>query len=147
MESPFKEKVNDECYSIEISKKVFNEVYIPYLDNDDRLLIFYGGAGSGKSVFVVQRYIYKILKNNLCNILVVRKTGNTNRTSTFALFKQIINKWNLRDLFLINKSDFTITCKVNLNQIIFKGLDDVEKIKSTTFESGEPYGCMDRRSK
>lgn len=137
MESPFKEKVNDECYSIEISKKVFNEVYIPYLDNDDRLLIFYGGAGSGKSVFVVQRYIYKILKNNLCNILVVRKTGNTNRTSTFALFKQIINKWNLRDLFLINKSDFTITCKVNLNQIIFKGLDDVEKIKSTTFESGE----------
>ncbi|WP_290776378.1 PBSX family phage terminase large subunit [Anaerofustis sp.] len=132
-----KRKRTEETFNIEISKKVFNEVYIPYLDNDDRLLIFYGGAGSGKSVFVAQRYIYKILNNNLCNILVVRKTGNTNRTSTFALFKQIINKWNMRDIFDINKSDFTITCNINRNQIIFKGLDDVEKIKSTTFESGE----------
>lgn len=122
---------------INISKRVFNSVYIPYLDNTDRLLVFYGGAGSGKSVFVVQRYIYKILKKNLCNVLVVRKTANTNRTSTFALFKHIINKWNLQEFFSINKSDFTISCKLNGNQIIFKGLDDVEKIKSMTFESGE----------
>lgn len=122
---------------ININKKVFNEVYLPYLDNDDRLLIFYGGAGSGKSVFVAQRYIYKILNNKLCNIIVARKTGNTNRTSTFALFKQIINKWNMRNIFRINQSDMSITCILNRNQIIFKGLDDVEKIKSTTFESGE----------
>ena len=73
---------------INISKKVFNEVYLPYLDNDDRLLIFYGGAGSGKSVFVAQRYIYKILNNKLCNVIVARKTGNTNRTSTFALLNR-----------------------------------------------------------
>ena len=29
---------------ISISKKVFNDVYIPYLGNTDRYLIFYGGA-------------------------------------------------------------------------------------------------------
>lgn len=30
--------------NIRISKKVFNDVYIPYLNNDDRYLVFYGGG-------------------------------------------------------------------------------------------------------
>ena len=30
--------------NIKISKKVFNDVYLPYLDNTDRYLIFYGGG-------------------------------------------------------------------------------------------------------
>ena len=132
-----KDKTKKDEIKIEISRKVFNEAYLPFLNNEERLIIFYGGAGSGKSVFVVQRYIYKILKRKLCNVLVVRKTGNTNRTSTFALFKQIINSWDMNKYFLINKSDMSITCLLNKNQIIFKGLDDVEKIKSTTFETGE----------
>ena len=33
------------------------------------------------------------------NLLVVRQTGNTNRDSTFALFKQVISQWNLSSLF------------------------------------------------
>ncbi|WP_294468923.1 PBSX family phage terminase large subunit [uncultured Anaerofustis sp.] len=132
-----KNKTKKDEIKIEISRKVFNEAYLPFLNNEERLIIFYGGAGSGKSVFVVQRYIYKILSKKLCNVLVVRKTGNTNRTSTFALFKQIINSWEMNKYFLINKSDMSITCLLNKNQIIFKGLDDVEKIKSTTFETGE----------
>ena len=68
------------------------------------------------------------------NLLVVRQTGNTNRDSTFALFKQVINQWNLSSLFDI--TDLRIKCK-NGNEVIFRGLDDTEKIKSTTFENGE----------
>lgn len=30
--------------NIRVSKKVFNNVYIPYLDNKDRYLVFYGGG-------------------------------------------------------------------------------------------------------
>lgn len=30
--------------NIRISKKVFNDVYLPYLDNEDRYLVFYGGG-------------------------------------------------------------------------------------------------------
>ena len=30
--------------NIKISKKVFNDVYMPYLNNQDRYLIFYGGG-------------------------------------------------------------------------------------------------------
>lgn len=119
--------------NVTISKKVFNDKYIPYLDNDDRYLIFYGGGSSGKSYYIVERYIYKLLKQKM-NLLVVRQTGKTNRDSTFALFKQIINQWHLGMLF--NVTDLRIKCQ-NGNEVVFAGLDDSEKLKSVTFENGE----------
>lgn len=48
--------------NVNIDKKVFNDVYLPYLDNEDRYLVFYGGGSSGKSYFIVQRFIYLLLK-------------------------------------------------------------------------------------
>lgn len=123
--------------NISISRKVFNRAFIPYLDNDKRYLVFYGGAGSGKSFFVVERYIYKLLKSKMFNLLVVRATGKSNRDSTFALFKQVISKWKLGKHFKINESDLRIKCLLNGNEIIFSGLDDVEKLKSVTFSKGE----------
>ena len=123
--------------NIRIKKSVFNSVYVPYLDNDDRYLLFYGGGSSGKSFFLAQRYIYKLLKPQLHNLLVVRQTGDTNRRSTFPLFKQVISAWNLGEYFKINESDMRIVCKLNHNEIAFAGLDDVEKIKSITYASGE----------
>lgn len=119
--------------SVNISKKVFNDKYLPFLENEDRYLLFYGGGSSGKSFFIVQRYVKKLMSRKM-NLLVVRQTGNTNRDSTFALFKQVISQWNVGCLFDI--TDLRIKCK-NGNEVIFRGLDDTEKIKSTTFESGE----------
>lgn len=108
-----------------------------FLETKYRYEVYYGGAGSGKSVFIAQKYIYRILKRKLLNLLVVRQTGDTNRDSTFALLKQVINKWNLKEHFKVNESDMRITCKLNGNAIIFKGLDDTEKLKSITFAKGE----------
>lgn len=123
--------------NIKISKKVFNDVYFPYLDNKDRYLIFYGGGSSGKSYFIAQRYIYKLIHPTRCNLLVVRQTGDTNRKSTFPLLKQVISNWNLSKHFKINESDMRIKCLLTGNEVAFAGLDDVEKIKSITFENGE----------
>lgn len=123
--------------NIRISKKVFNKAFLRYIVNDKRYLIFYGGAGSGKSFFVVERYIYKLLNSKMFNLLVVRATGKSNRDSTFALFKQIINKWKLGQYFKINESDLRIKCLLNGDEIVFSGLDDVEKLKSITFSKGE----------
>lgn len=119
--------------NVQISKKVFNDKYLPYLDNEDRYLLFYGGGSSGKSYFIVERYVKKLLSQKM-NLLVVRQTGNTNRDSTFALFKQVISQWGVSSLFDI--TDLRIRCQ-NGNEVIFRGLDDTEKIKSTTFENGE----------
>ena len=123
--------------NIKISKKVFNDVYLPYLDNTDRYLIFYGGGSSGKSYFIAQRWIYKLIHPSRCNLLVTRQTGDTNRRSTFPLLKQVISNWNLAQHFKINESDMRIKCLLTGNEVAFAGLDDVEKIKSITFESGE----------
>lgn len=122
---------------ININKNVFNEVYLPYLDNTDRYLVLYGGGSSGKSYFIAQRYIYKLIHPRRCNILAVRQTGDTNRKSTFPLLKQVIKNWNLSKYFKINESDMRIKCLLTGNEVAFAGLDDVEKIKSITFENGE----------
>jgi phage terminase large subunit len=122
--------------NININKAIFNDVYFSLLRNEDRYLVFYGGAGSGKSVFIAQRYIYKLLTQKQCNLLIVRQTAVTNRTSTFALMKQIISKWKVDKLFTARESDMRIKCK-NGNEIVFQGLDDIEKLKSITFSSGE----------
>ena len=123
--------------NIKISKKVFNDVYLPYLDNTDRYLVFYGGGSSGKSYFIAERYIYKLIHPERCNLLVVRQTGDTNRKSTFPLLKHCISNWNLSEHFKVNESDMRIRCKLTGNEVAFAGLDDVEKIKSITFENGE----------
>ena len=123
--------------NIKISKKVFNDAYLPYLDNTDRYLVFGGGGSSGKSYFIGQRIIYKLLHPTRANFLVVRQTADTNRRSTFPLLKQVIKGWNLSEHFKVNESDMRIVCKLNGNEIAFAGLDDVEKIKSITFSNGE----------
>lgn len=122
---------------INIDEKVLNDVYLPYLKNESRYLILYGGAGSGKSVFAAQRYLIRLMSPQKCNLLCVRAVGNTNRDSTFALFRQIISNWNLAQVFKINLSDLRIACKATGNSVLFKGLDDTEKLKSITFENGE----------
>ena len=122
---------------IKFNKNVFNDVYLPYLDNEDRYLLFYGGGSSGKSYFVAQRFIYHLMHPKRYNLLVVRQTGDTNRKSTFPLLKQVISNWNLSKYFKINESDMRIKCLLTKNEVAFAGLDDVEKIKSITFENGE----------
>ena len=123
--------------NIKIAKSVFNDVYLPYLTNEDRYLVFYGGGSSGKSYFIAQRWIYKLIQPKRCNLLVVRQTGDTNRRSTFPLLKQVISHWNMAQHFKVNESDMRIKCLLTGNEVAFAGLDDVEKIKSITFENGE----------
>lgn len=101
----------------------------PILDDQSRYLVLYGGAGSGKSVAAAQKIIIRMLEEKGHKFLVVRKVANTLRNSVFSLLRGTIADWGLSQLFKINKSDMDITCS-NGNQIIFAGLDDVEKLKS-----------------
>ena len=112
----------------------FNDVYIPHLENYTRTQIFFGGAGSGKSVFLAQRDVLDILKGGR-NFLICRAVANTIRRSVFAEIKKIIGEWGLSGRFSINKSEMTITGD-NGYQMLFAGLDDTEKLKSITPEKG-----------
>ena len=46
---------------IDVHTEVFNEVYLPHLDNMARVQIYYGGSASGKSVFLAQRVVFDLL--------------------------------------------------------------------------------------
>lgn len=122
--------------NVAISKKVFNGVYLPYLNDDHRFLIFYGGGGSGKSYFIAQLLIMRMMQSDLCNVLVCRQVARTNRDSTFALLRSVISNWGLDSLFTVHRGELRITCQ-NGNEMVFAGLDDPEKLKSITFAKGE----------
>lgn len=68
---------------------MFNDIYLPQLDNYSTRGNFYcGSAGSGKSVFVVQKLIIKAMKSPR-RVLVLRKYGTTIRQSVYQLFIDI----------------------------------------------------------
>lgn len=111
-----------------------NDAYLPYLDKDKRTQIFYGGSSSGKSFFLAQRTIIDNL--NGVNYLVVRNVGATLRNSTFNELKKAIYAMGVNHLYKINESGMAITCVANGKQILFSGLDNVEKLKSITPSNG-----------
>jgi len=111
-----------------IDTEVFNEIYIPHLNNMSRIQVFFGGAASGKSVFLAQRDVIDVMKGGR-NFLICRQVGRTLRGSVVQEIAKVISSWGLSHLFSINKTDGTVTC-ANGYQIVFAGLDDVEKLKS-----------------
>lgn len=110
-----------------------NKTYIPYLNNNSKVQIFFGGSSSGKSVFLSQRTVLDILKGR--NYLIVRKVARTIRQSIYNEIIKCINEYNLSLVFAINKTDMTITAS-NGYQILFCGLDDAQKLKSITPAKG-----------
>lgn len=87
---------------------------------------------SGKSHIVARKILYRLLKEKDCkhNFLIIRKVDRTIKRSVFTLIRNIISKWNLTEDFDINLTDKTMVYKPNGSQIMFSGLDDVEKLKS-----------------
>lgn len=109
-----------------------NDRFYPLYSNKDRYLVLMGGGGSGKSVFTAQKIILRMLTEQKHRILVLRKVAKTMRESVFMELKNAIHRWGLGKLFKIPKgtsSELHISC-VNGNEILFAGLDDVEKLKS-----------------
>ena len=116
---------------INIHTNIFNPVYLPYLeDYSTRFLVFYGGAGSGKSHFIASRLVYKALKDTR-KILVLRKVNRTTKASTFQLLLDTLNQFGILNYCVINRTDFSITLPTG-SQFLCMGLDDPEKIKSIT---------------
>lgn len=114
---------------LNISRRLFNDAYYPYLlDYSHRYEVYYGGAGSGKSVFIAQKLVIKALRQKR-KILVVRKVMGTQKDSCWQLIIDILTKFKVMDYCSMNKTNFMIELP-NGSQFLFKGLDNQEKIKS-----------------
>ena len=113
---------------IDVPKRAINDVYIPWVDCNSRVQIYFGGSTSGKSVFLAQRAVMDVLGGER-NYLVVRRVGRTLMKSVWAEIENVITSWGIRHLFTFQISGRIIRC-VNGKEIIFAGLDDREKLKS-----------------
>lgn len=121
--------------TINIDPDLFNPVYLKYSHfNETPLQIVFGGSSSGKSVSLADRTVIRTAQGR--NTLICRKVANTIRRSCFNEVVKSIHKFGMGKLFSINKSDLIITYIKNDKQMLFAGLDDVEKVKSITPADG-----------
>lgn len=112
--------------------KVFNRhIYDHLFDYDTFTEVHYGGASSGKSHGVFQKIVIKALKDwkKPRKILVLRKVGATVRDSVFADVQATLSYFGILNMCKINMSAFRIELP-NGAEVIFKGMDNPEKIKS-----------------
>ena len=119
---------------INILPECYNPSYFPYLTISRPTEIFFGGSSSGKSHFIAQRAVEEIMQGGH-NYLICRKNANSISKSIFNEIQKAIFRLGVPKLFDIVPSRSTITCK-NGYQILFAGLDDVEKVKSITPQKG-----------
>lgn len=93
-----------------------------------RFIILFGGSSSGKSYSVAQIILIFTLWEG-SNTLVMRKVGASIRDSIYQDFKTAADQLGITNLFRFSDGVKTITCLTNGARIVFKGLDDSEKIK------------------
>lgn len=114
---------------LNIDEDVFLPVYYPYLwDYSKRYNIYYGGRGSGKTVFLVSKLLLKGLLEKR-NILLMNKHTNKVVDGVWRELNNAIDQFQLRPYFTFNKTEFRATCNINGTQIRCLGLDDAERIK------------------
>ena len=116
-------------FDVEAFKNTVLEAYKSDLeDYENRIVVLYGGAGSGKSIYATQKLLYKLLKEKR-KCLVVRKIDVSIRASVFQEFINRLEEMQLKKYCTINQKNFTIDLP-NGSQFIFKGLSNSESIKS-----------------
>jgi hypothetical protein len=103
-----------------------------YTIGQDRFLVH----NSGKSVFACQKIVLRMLTEKNHKFLAVRKIYATLRTSCYAELKAVIERANIESYFRFNLSPMAITCKSTGSTVIFRGIDDPEKIKSISGITG-----------
>ena len=114
-----------------IPDKYVNPVYRPFTDAKQRYQFYYGGAGSGKSAFVATRVALDALVGR--NTLAVRQVADRLRTSCYNEIRKAILRMGGEHLYRFRADN--IRAKHG-GEILFSGLDDVEKIKSITPQNG-----------
>jgi phage terminase large subunit len=104
-----------------------------------RYRVVKGGRGSKKSVTSAYSIIYNMMRMPLANSLILRKTFNTHKDSTWAQLKWAAHRLRVAHLWQFKKSPLEAIYKPTGQKILFRGLDDPMAITSITVDKG--YLC------
>lgn len=114
---------------INIDKKVFLPCYQPYItDYKNRYNVYYGGRGSGKTRFCMDKLVIKGLKEKR-TILLMRKVYRKCKDSVWAELKASVSRFKLENYFTFYEGEYRAICKLNGTVFKCEGLDEAEKIK------------------
>lgn len=113
-----------------------------------RFLVYWGGAGSGKSVNIALLLVSRLsFGKSGVHCLVIRKDKDANADSTRAELISAINRIfgdEAAEYWDMPASRLTLTNRKNGNSFIFRGVKDEsqrEKLKSITVQSGQIEFC------
>lgn len=98
------------------------------LDITVRFIYLYGGSSSGKTFSVAQIILILTMWEG-SNTLVLRKVATSIKDTIYQSFKAAAESLGITGHFKFVDSLKVITCLDNGAKIVFKGLDDEEKIK------------------
>jgi phage terminase large subunit len=114
---------------LNISKDIFLPCYQPYItDYSCRYQVLYGGRGSGKTQFTLDKLLIKGLTERR-TILLMRKVYRKCKDSVWAELKAALNRLKVRKYFDLYEGEYRAVCKLNGTVFKCEGLDEAEKIK------------------
>lgn len=95
-----------------------------------------GGRGSCKSSFVSLEIVDGMMKDSMANAMVIRKTAATIRESVFEQIQWAIDTLGVSELWKSNVNPLSFTYLPTGQKILFRGLDDTNKLKSLKLRKG-----------
>ena len=101
-----------------------------------RYRVLKGGKASKKSTTTALWFIYHLMKYPAANLLVVRNVCATHPDSTMAQLKWAIRRLGVEALWKATVSPPELKFRPTGQRILFRGMDDPDKLASTTVEQG-----------
>ncbi|MEQ4486718.1 PBSX family phage terminase large subunit [Cohnella silvisoli] len=123
-------------------QEVVGKGYKDFWNFKGRYRVVKGGRGSKKSATAALSIITNMMDLPLSNTLVVRKTFNTHKDSTWAQLKWATKRLGVSRFWKFSKSPLEATFKPTGQKILFRGLDDPMSITSITVEVGYLCFCL-----
>lgn len=124
------------CKLSEIVSPAFSESHKMLKAGKINELIEKGGRGSAKSSYISIEIVLQLLRHPDCHAVVLRRVGNTLRTSVYAQICWAIAELGLIDKFRCTTNPMECTYKITGQKILFFGLDDPGKLKSIKLPFG-----------
>lgn len=116
--------------------KIIGKGYGEFFRFKGRYKVVKGSRGSKKSATISIMLIYYLLKYPKSNVLVVRKVLSTLRDSCFKQLEWATRQLKVSHLFKFTTNPLEITYLPTNQKILFRGLDDPQKIASVTVAVG-----------
>lgn len=115
----------------ELKVQANKKIYEFLKSTNYKIYVIYGGAGSGKSYTVTQFLIARrLLRYKNKRLLVTRKYNPSLKQTAYSLMLEWLQKFKVK--YEEKKSEQLINLP-NGSEILFRGMDDAEKIKSSEF--------------